>query len=186
MKHEVTSFTSLPFELQNHILLYALPIDLCRYKDGTMKCSDSFDRFGSQALAIIFACPSLKELVIKICLKRFKQLQSDYRELVTQHLDIDDKHCKGLLGNCGCHYSMRWSESIFAIDEYYLEGGFMPTVDIDGYHNPTISAQCPEVQRMKQELGESMGYAAESCQKLRNLLEGLNPPEVEIDADEYN
>lgn len=142
--------------------------------------------FESQALAIISACSTLKALVVKICLKRFKQLQSDYRELVTQHLDIDDKHCKGLLGNCGCHYSMRWSESIFAIDEYYLEGGFMPIVDIDGHHNPTISARCPEVQRMKEEMGASMCYAAESSQKLMNLLKGLNPSEVEIDAGGYN
>lgn len=82
----MTSFVSLPYELQYHILQYALPLEECTYDDWrltgpmlTVRCT---------ALNLVLALPLLKQQVVKICEKLSTQRKRDIAEY--------DKQC-GLL-----------------------------------------------------------------------------------------
>jgi len=69
---------------------------------------------------------------------------------------------------------MRYSDVMYAMDEFYLEGGFEASLDLIGQHDSRTTASCLEVRKSKGKEEEHMGYPKDSCQKLRDLLGEVN------------
>lgn len=147
----MTSFNSLPFELQQMILLEALPLDLCR-------CSRLWPPivvFENLALNTIYALPPLKERVIEICNKRLAQRELERTEFNKQHEADEEAYHKVRRLTCSSSFG--------------VIGGF----DLYERDFDCRCGICMEIAEQQKVNVEQAGHPNESCSESRNFLELL-------------
>jgi len=71
------------------------------------------------------------------------------------------------------------------MDEFYLEGGFEAPLNLVWEHESSTPAACLEVEKRKEQEEEQMGYPADSCQALGDLLAELKLIRSGIKRAEY-
>lgn len=139
----MVTLLSIPFELQQHILENALPLELCRSNTNGLD-EHPLDVFQRSAIRIFTALPTWREYVIELCSKHPNQRQQEHAELNAQcYTDVN----KALGRDC-C---------------------FDPKVSCTSRHSPRC-AWCREIQKARYSAQYKAGSPFESSFRLNCLV----------------